>query len=217
METERKDGAVTFLRPLLISASNAFQRHPSTIADQLVVTLLELSNASPRGGASTVHACQALDGVLAPGRIADKPLLLEIGRVYRRLAWRAAGAGKVPEPAGSRLAVSEIIGPDGLIEHDRCRFGLFFQMSEVNYPAHSHEAEELYLVVDGAAEWAVDASPPQRFSCGSFSYIPSRCVHAIRTAKVPLLAFWVWAGDVGFDSYRMKNISAPFFAGEQIE
>ncbi len=187
METKRKDGAVTFLRPLLISASNAFQRHPSTIADQLVVTLLELSNASPRGGASTVQACQALDGVLAPGRIANKPLLLEIGRVNPRLAWRAAGAGKVPEPARNRLAVSEIIGPDGLIEYDRCRFGLFYQMP---------------------------ASPPQRFSCGSFSYIPSRCVHAIRTAKVPLLAFWVWAGDVGFDSYRME-VCAPGELGIQ--
>jgi dimethylpropiothetin dethiomethylase len=203
METAGSDRPDGDLHGLLIAAAGEYRRHSSAIAGRLADALQAVAAAPCDATPATVPACRVLDGLLGPGRQDGHPLLLEVARVRHLLPWRAPVAGRIPEPTSSRLAVVEIVGPDGMIDHPGCRFGLFLQMADFFYPGHRHEAEELYLVLSGTAEWILEASDPARRPPGSFVHHRPWQVHAMNTTDEPLLAMWGWSGNISLDSYSM--------------
>ena len=119
------------------------------------------------------------------------------------LSWRCPGFGKIPDEVASRMAVCEIIGPNGEVKHETVRTGLLFQAPDVTYPRHSHAAEEIYFPLTGPVDWQIDDAKWRQKEAGSFVHHLPYQVHAIRTGKTPLLTIWGWSGDIGSDSYRI--------------
>ena len=64
------------------------------------------------------------------------------------------------------------------------------------YPAHSHPAIELYLVVSGTAIWQAGGAPATPQPPGSAILHPSGIPHAMITGAEPLLALFTWRGDL---------------------
>ena len=112
-----------------------------------------------------------------------------------------------------------------LLHSDDIYFGLLHLGSNTIYPAHSHDALELYDVLTTGADWCRDGEWKRGVSAGSFRfgtflhgtvtatlihchdthhhrdtrccrYHPSRCSHAITTREQPLLALYLWWGNV---------------------
>jgi quercetin dioxygenase-like cupin family protein len=70
------------------------------------------------------------------------------------------------------------------------------------YPAHSHEAEELYFPLAGRAWWRSGELDWRLRPPGTSIHHPSWMVHAVRTEREPLLAAYVWrAGDLSAKSH----------------
>ena len=115
------------------------------------------------------------------------------------------GGDKMPASFAGRSAYNEIVGPDGFAASDSLRFGLYVQAPESFYPPHNHAAEEFYYVLSGTARWqkgeeALSLKPPG--SC--IRHAPWQR-HAMETMAEPLLALWVWTGDLDMASYRMEG------------
>ena len=66
----------------------------------------------------------------------------------------------------------------------------------LTYPPHAHPANEIYYVVGGTAEWRQGDGPWTRRAPGSLIQHPSGQVHATRTGRDPLLALYLWWGDI---------------------
>ena len=119
------------------------------------------------------------------------------------LLWRRPGFGKIPDDISSHMAVCEVIGPTGQINHETVRAGLLFQESDITYPRHSHAAEEIYFPLTGPVDWQIDDTNWCQQEAGSFIHHLPYQSHAIRTGKTPLLALWGWSGDIDSESYRI--------------
>ncbi len=146
------------------------------------------------------HLSQAL---AAPG--AD-PLTRLLAPLAPALPWADTSANMtMPEGFRGRYTVTRIIGPDGTIPAADFRFGTFLQYPDTWYPIHHHAAEELYFILSGTVEWTRDGVDGQPEPPGTLLRHASHERHATRTLGEPLLALWIWLGDIDFGSYRIEG------------
>lgn len=96
---------------------------------------------------------------------------------------------------------SEWIGERGAFMSGAVACGVLMLGPETEYPAHSHEAEELYLPLAGRAWWRSGELDWRLRAPGTWIHHPSWMVHAMRTEREPLLAGYVWrSGDLSAKS-----------------
>jgi Dimethlysulfonioproprionate lyase len=96
---------------------------------------------------------------------------------------------------------SEWIGERGAFVSDAIACGVLLLGPNIEYPAHSHEAEELYLPLAGHALWRAGESDWRLREPGEWIHHRSWTIHAMRTGAEPLLAAYVWrAGDLSAKS-----------------
>ena len=170
-------------------------------AGDLLAAAAQRADASPeQPGFTPPFLERALE---APG--AD-PLTRLLAPLAPALPWSDTSANMtMPEGFRGRYSAAEIIGPDGTIPAADFRFGTFLQYSDTWYPIHHHAAEELYFILSGTAEWTRDGIDGQPEPPGTlFRHAPHER-HATRTLGEPLLALWVWLGDIDSGSYRVEG------------
>ena len=90
----------------------------------------------------------------------------------------------------------DFIGPDGWQATRDVTLGLVLLGPHTFYPFHHHPARELYYIVSGTAEWAVDFEPPRRLAPGSWLVHHENQPHAMQTGDAPMLAISAWRGDI---------------------
>jgi len=187
------------LRPLLDLCAERLARHDSSIAATLATALRNLPD--------NAVLCDPVQNAVAPPlpdlTSASDPLLLQLGRDLPLLGWRAPGFGKLPTALTDHMAVNELIGPTGQIDHERVRFGFLLQGAHISYPDHNHAAEELYHVLHGRADWQVDGQSLGIQSEGQFVHHKPWQTHAMQTGRQSMLSMWGWAGDIGMKHYQL--------------
>lgn len=119
-----------------------------------------------------------------------------------RLPW-TDGDFSMPAAIKSRNAYAELIGPEGPVVSAKCRFGFYLQAPDCLYPPHSHAAEELYLLISGSAEWQLDDGESFLLAGSGLVHHRPWQKHAMRTGSAPLLALWVWLGDIRYGTYTI--------------
>jgi dimethylpropiothetin dethiomethylase len=191
------------LREALDTAASAFRGCRTPLASQLALALERPFEGRSASRANDVPVCGFLDEALAPSGGELDGLLTALGRIRAGLEWRELPAAIAPEHFRHRHGWAEIAGPDGTVVCDGFRFGLYLQAPETFYPAHRHEAEELYLVLSGTAQWQAGDENFATKPPGSLIHHRPWQAHAMRTLSAPLLALWSWLGAIGHDSYRM--------------
>jgi len=155
--------------------------------------------AAPVTANAIPHLASAVQAV-ASSRLRG---LLE--RAVGSLPWLVTEGDGIPPSIAGRLASAEIVGPDGAIAASTLRLGLLLQWPDADYPPHSHAAEELYLTLSGTPLWQKDDAPYAAVAPGSFVHHAPFQRHAMKTGAEPLLALWVWLGDLSFASYRFHG------------
>jgi mannose-6-phosphate isomerase-like protein (cupin superfamily) len=90
---------------------------------------------------------------------------------------------------------TELMGPRGMFASDRLACGFLLLGPETRYPPHHHEAEELYVPLVGEAAWQQGDGPWELRPPGSMIHHRSNEVHAMHTARQPLLALYLWRGE----------------------
>ena len=89
---------------------------------------------------------------------------------------------------------TEFIGLRGPIACDRMACGFLFLGPQIEYPRHSHEAEEVYVPLTEPTLWQSGIQDWADRAAGLPIYHASGVWHAMRTESVPLLALYLWRG-----------------------
>ncbi|WP_457301553.1 dimethylsulfonioproprionate lyase family protein [Phyllobacterium sp. P5_D12] len=135
------------------------------------------------------------------------PFLNEISRAAPKLEWRQTYKAEDFGPEFlTRYGWTELIGLRGPIASSKIACGILLLGPELLYPAHAHEAEEIYVCLGGAAAWMRGDEPFTSQPPGTVIHHPSWMPHAMRTSSKPLVALYVWRGG---DPAAKSKIIAP--------
>ncbi|MEM7430101.1 MAG: dimethylsulfonioproprionate lyase family protein [Pseudomonadota bacterium] len=106
---------------------------------------------------------------------------------------------------------AEVIGKHGPFVSERVRSGIGVWGPGIDYPSHRHAAEEVYVILGGAAEFRMDEEPASETfvkRAGESVYVRSMRTHAFRTLAEPLCVFYIWqAGDLREKSSFSASVS----------
>jgi hypothetical protein len=99
---------------------------------------------------------------------------------------------------------SEILGAAGPLASERIACGFLLLGPSTHYPRHRHEPEEIYLPLCGTAAWQQGAAEWQEHKPGTVIHHAGGESHAMRTGADPLLALYVWRGNLA-QKARLDN------------
>lgn len=188
------------LQDLVAGAANLLRASGDGVAARAAHLIETASPQRPSDPPRLLEVLQHLHSVALPRLDAGYDGLVR--NLAAQLPWTASGF-VLPEAIRGRNAYAELVGPEGPFLCEHCRFGFYLQAPECLYPAHAHAAEELYLILGGAAEWRLDDAesfvPPVP---GLIHHLPWQ-KHAMRTGRTPLLAMWAWLGDISYATYSI--------------
>ena len=89
-----------------------------------------------------------------------------------------------------------LAGPGGLVPSEALALGILLLGPGTHYPSHNHPAVEIYVVLSGEAEWQKGREAWRREPPGTVIRHDSMVTHAARALAEPLLAAYVWRGDL---------------------
>lgn len=95
-----------------------------------------------------------------------------------------------------RFACYEVIGRDAPFACEALRGFVIYFPAGLHYPWHHHPAEELYLILAGEAEFAVEGETPRVLRGNDTMYHASNVPHAMTTHDQPVMAYVLWRGDM---------------------
>jgi mannose-6-phosphate isomerase-like protein (cupin superfamily) len=131
------------------------------------------------------------------------PLAATLGSLAPSLTWTQNPNYRREPPDPSFLdsyGYAVLVGPsDGappLVIDPGLALGVLLLGPGTHYPLHHHPAVEVYVVVSGDAEWWRDAGPWRPQDHGALIHHTPNMPHAMRTGKEPLLAVYLWRGDL---------------------
>ena len=164
----------------------------------------------PEDFAQAVSALDASVVSLAPGRLpvcrfwkrammGDLPLLAPLAALAPSLKWvqNPNYVARPPDPHFlENYGYAVLAGPGGLIETRTLALGLLMLGPGTHYPTHRHPAVEIYVVASGEAEWQMGEGEWRRRPAGEVIRHESMVPHATRALEQPLLAVYVWRGDL---------------------
>lgn len=144
------------------------------------------------------HWPRALE-LVAEGAAA--PALPWLRALATALAWIQNPNYRAKPPSPGFLedyGYAQLAGPataPTLLGTDACAFGLLLLGPGLLYPGHRHPAVELYLPLT-PGEWQRGAEPWRTVAPAMPIHHPSGLSHATRAGAGPLLALYLWQGDL---------------------
>jgi len=169
---------------------------------------IEKFKASMRAWGDTWHsvtpaylpAADFLGAASASAHPQTQALLAGFERHKNRLRWEQSykkEEGLVPDAMLDGYGFAEIIGRQGPFVSEHIRAGIAIWGPDIVYPRHRHEAEEVYIVLAGSAEFTVGATGESRHGVGDVIYVESNTPHGFRTTGQSLGVYYLWqAGDL---------------------
>ncbi len=110
--------------------------------------------------------------------------------------------GKLGSHFMKNYVFGQITGPGAAFAHDIPPSGFLLLGTYTEYPAHSHNPREIYMVLTPGGEWQLDGKDWFSVTPGDVIYHAPDQIHAMRTQASPMLAFGAW-----LDSGNRNDIS----------
>lgn len=143
----------------------------------------------------TLPAVWDVERSRAPACATTAPLLGTLRGHAKALHWRQTySAGEVGAAFLSKYGYVEVLGPEGHFRHEGTRAYIGYWGAGLTYDWHVHEAEEIYYVLAGSAEFRSRRQGAEVLRPGQWREHLSMEPHAIRTAAEPLIVFALWRG-----------------------
>ncbi|MBX6323884.1 MAG: hypothetical protein IRY94_18870 [Rhodospirillaceae bacterium] len=154
----------------------------------------------PEAAAFDLPVCRFWDVALS---IAGPPALAAPLRTLGpRLVWtQNAGYRRSPVAApfldgyGYAVIAGPAAGAPGLAACETLALGVLLLGPGTHYPRHVHPAREVYLPLV-AAEWQQGEGAWTSREAGAVIHHAPGVPHAVRSGETPLLAVYLWAGDL---------------------
>ena len=135
-----------------------------------------------------------LDSLTETASVSTTPLVAELVETAFDLKWsQTYAAGDLGSRFLQRYGWTELVGQRGPFHSDEVAAGFMMLGPDIEYPSHRHVAEEIYVVLSGAASWSRDGvSNTQR--PGTLIHHKSLIWHGVATSQDPLLTLYLWRG-----------------------
>jgi hypothetical protein len=139
--------------------------------------------------------CRWLDSLEPLAAPETRALVREFVETAETLEWRQTYSATDFGPEFlERYGWTELIGLRGPIASETVACGFLMLGPEIEYPAHAHEAEEIYLLLAGEALWMRSEQGFIKRTPGAIIEHSAWTPHATKTLGGPLLAIYVWRG-----------------------
>jgi hypothetical protein len=96
----------------------------------------------------------------------------------------------------NHFAYATLVGDGGIIPCDYFSAGITLIAPNFFYDWHHHPVIEIYVNLTTHALWGTNKAPMEERALGAVITHPSYFSHAMFCEQAPLLAPWLWAGDV---------------------
>jgi Dimethlysulfonioproprionate lyase len=96
---------------------------------------------------------------------------------------------------GYAVIAGPAAGPPALVLEPRLALGVLLLGPRAHYPLHAHPAVEVYYTLT-PGEWWRDEGPWRAWGPGTAIHHPPNMPHATRAGAGPLLAIYLWRGDL---------------------
>ena len=156
---------------------------------------IALCAVKPGPGAADLPVCRFWPALSAKGG----PLMTPLAGLAPQFRWvqNPNYVAAPPDPDFLRnYGYVVLAGPGGLVESERLALGFLLLGPQTHYPTHRHPAAEIYIVAAGPAEWRKGEDPWHIEPEGSVIRHETMMPHATRTLAEPLLAIYLWQGDL---------------------
>ena len=192
------------LKDFLFAIQNNIEKNKHIKSNKILNELEKLNSENLNSiTASSSPTCKylenALDGI--PNTLDPMDKLTKI--IAHNVIWNEAERG-VPEFFKGGYAFAEIVGEMGFKFSKKIRLGFFLQKPNLNYPLHAHDAKELYFILSGSADWEIE-DKKFKASPGLMILHEEKEEHAMTTSEFPLLALWIWTGNINGRYWFAKN------------
>ena len=157
-----------------------------------------------RGAIERLPVCQYWDSALDAGaRGAAKPLSSALHGLGPSLSWtqnpnyrRQPPDAAFLENYGYAIIVGPADGPPGLVLDPGLAVGVLLLGPGALYPMPEHPAVEIYCPLTPDGEWWRGDGPWRREPPAAAIYHEPNLPHAMRAGSSPLLAVYIWRGDL---------------------
>jgi hypothetical protein len=190
-------------RDIPIDACDRFDHSLAELAGTTIAGVREVG--ADEGGEPSLPVLAQLPGALVAARAAAPDLAEPLEIMLPALRWTQNPNYRRRPPSADFLArygYAQFAGPRGvptLLANERLALGVLMLGPGTLYPAHSHPAEELYLPL-APARWQRGEESWRDRRAGDLDYHPSGMTHATEAGEPPLLALYLWLGDLGTDA-----------------
>ena len=151
------------------------------------------------GAEFSLAVLKKLPEALAAAREGVPDLAEPLSRMAPALRWTQGYRDRPPSSDFlDRYGYAQFVGPakvPSLMTSDRLAFGVLLLAPGTLYPAHAHPAEELYVPL-APARWLRGEEKWRERQAGDLVHHASGMVHATEAGTAPLLALYLWLGDL---------------------
>ena len=95
----------------------------------------------------------------------------------------------------------ELLGPNGLLDSNKIRMGLYGMLPHTEYGIRTHIAEEMYVIIAGESYWMVGNNSYKLLKPGDQSFHKSKIFHSTLTVKKAFMSIYFWSGNISTKSY----------------
>jgi quercetin dioxygenase-like cupin family protein len=182
---------------------DACDRFDHSLADLAGTTIAGAREAGAGDGvAPSLPVLAQLPGAFVAARDAVPDLAEPLEIMLPALRWTQNPNYRRRPPSAdflTRYGYAQFVGPADvptLLANERLALGVLMLGPGTIYPAHSHPAEELYVPL-APARWQRGEETWRDRRAGDLVHHPSGMMHATEAGEAPLLALYLWLGDLG--------------------
>jgi hypothetical protein len=158
---------------------------------------------APDGPPERLTVCRFWEAALRTANGAPSALVAELETLGPCLSWaQNPNYRRVPpDPSfldnyGYAVIAGPAAGPPALAVAERLAVGVLLLGPHAHYPLHAHPAIEIYYTLTAGAEWWRADGPWRPEPGGAVVHHEPDVRHATRAGPSPLLAIYLWRGDL---------------------
>jgi hypothetical protein len=196
-------GAFLTALALALDGAGAAAIDPSAAATlrdfSALVRAIEPRSPGVVGPATRLPVCRFLEPAI---EVHTGPLVGALGALAPSLSWTQNPnyRRRPPDPTfldryGYAVIAGPAAGPPAFVLEPRLALGVLLLGPHAHYPLHAHPAVEVYYTLT-AGEWWRDDGPWRAWGPGTAIHHPPNMPHATRAGPGPLLAIYLWRGDL---------------------
>jgi hypothetical protein len=180
--------------PSAAASLRGFARQPGSV---------DTAAPTPTAPAARLRVCRYWDAALQAASGAPSPLVAALGTLGPCLSWtqnpnyrRRPPDATFLDNYGYAVIAGPADGPPALAVDPRRALGVLLLGPHAHYPLHAHPAVEVYDTLT-PGEWWRDDGPWRQEPPGTAISHARNVRHATRAGASPLLAIYLWRGDLG--------------------